>query len=234
MSCYNADSVAIKVEVSTSGAVSAAACAAGATSLAEVTASEETCIETGDHSVALDHFGLYLCRDSGPLWWHHFFAPPRALASDRQKTLMACRGNLALGRAARTGPIVHYQGARSFGNNRSRKIRHPNCIRVVFRCRFKQRTRRAVFMRSISKTIAWLCLLLTFLSAVAFVVHHHSSATEAAKCTVCVAAHSASPKTACILPHTTFIPVATFREKPVSTKQRLTAFALCVRPPPSV
>ena len=89
-------------------------------------------------------------------------------------------------------------------------------------------------MRSFSKKVAFFCLLVTFWSTVAFAAHSHSSATEAAKCTVCVAAHSASPKTAGILPHTTFIPVATFREKPVSAKQRLTAFALCVRPPPSV
>jgi len=89
-------------------------------------------------------------------------------------------------------------------------------------------------MRSISKTIAWMCLLLTLLSAVAFVVHHHSSATEAAKCTVCVAARSASPKATSTLPDATFVPVATFRSKPVSAKQRVIAFALCVRPPPGV
>ncbi len=89
-------------------------------------------------------------------------------------------------------------------------------------------------MRSISKPIAWMCLLLTFWSAFALVAHHHSSATEAAKCTVCVAAHSASPKTVSTLPNATFVPVATFRPKPVSAKQRLIAFALCVRPPPSV
>ena len=89
-------------------------------------------------------------------------------------------------------------------------------------------------MRSISKSIALMCLLLTLLSAVAFVAHHHSSAAEAAKCTVCVAAHSASPKTTSTLPNTAFVPIATFRPKPVSAKQRLVAFALCVRPPPSV
>jgi hypothetical protein len=89
-------------------------------------------------------------------------------------------------------------------------------------------------MRSISKPIAWVCLLLTFWSALAFAEHHHSSATDAAKCTVCVAAHSASPKTTSTLPDATFVPVATFRPKPASAKQRVIAFALCVRPPPSV
>jgi hypothetical protein len=89
-------------------------------------------------------------------------------------------------------------------------------------------------MRSISKWIAWLCILLTFSSAVEFAAHNHSSATEAAKCTVCLAARSASPKTTSTLPDATFVLVATFRPKPVSAKQRVIAFALCVRPPPSV
>jgi len=89
-------------------------------------------------------------------------------------------------------------------------------------------------MRSISKWIAWVCILLTFLSAVEFAAHNHSSATEAAKCAVCIAAHSASPKTTSTLPDATFVPVATFRPKPVSAKQRVIAFALCVRPPPNV
>jgi len=86
MSPHNAESIAIKVEVSTSGAVSAAACAAGATPLAEVTASEETCLETGDHSAATDHFGLYRCCDSGSLRGPHFLASPRALVSHNRNT----------------------------------------------------------------------------------------------------------------------------------------------------
>ncbi len=89
-------------------------------------------------------------------------------------------------------------------------------------------------MRSISKRIALLCLLLTFWSAVAFVVHHHSSSTEAVKCTVCVAAHSASPKVTSTLPNRTLVRVSTFRPAPVSAKQRLVTFALSVRPPPAV
>ena len=87
-------------------------------------------------------------------------------------------------------------------------------------------------MRSISKRIAWLCMLLTFWSAIAFVSHHHSSLAEAAKCTVCVAAHSASPKPISTLPKVTFVSVPTFRMEPVSPKQRLIGFALNVRPPP--
>jgi hypothetical protein len=89
-------------------------------------------------------------------------------------------------------------------------------------------------MQPFSKRIAWFCILLTFWSVFAFVAHHHSSAAEAAKCTVCVAAHSAPPKPASTLPNVTFVPVSTFQPEPVSAEQRLINFALCVRPPPSV
>jgi hypothetical protein len=90
------------------------------------------------------------------------------------------------------------------------------------------------YMRSISKTIAWLCLLLTISSAVAFAVHDHSSALEAAKCTVCVAAHSAALQAVAIPTPSTFVFAAVSRREPVSAKQRLISFALRVRPPPSV
>ena len=89
-------------------------------------------------------------------------------------------------------------------------------------------------MRSISKKIACLCVLLTFWSAMAFAAHQHSNATESANCTVCIAAHSASPKATVILPKVLFVSVCTFRPKPVSAKQRLIAFALSVRPPPAI
>jgi hypothetical protein len=89
-------------------------------------------------------------------------------------------------------------------------------------------------MRSISKCIACLCVVLTFWSAVAFAMHQHSNTTESATCTVCIAAHSASPKTTVTLPTVMFVPVSTFRPDPVSAKQHLTVFVLCVRPPPTV
>jgi len=68
----------------------------------------------------------------------------------------------------------------------------------------------------------------------AFAAHQHSNATESATCTVCIAAHSASPKTTTTLPRVLFVSVSTFLPEPISAKQRLIVFALCVRPPPSV
>ena len=89
-------------------------------------------------------------------------------------------------------------------------------------------------MRSFSKRIALLCLLLTLCSAVATITHHHSSANDAAKCTVCVAAHSAAPQAASVLPKQAFVRTSLSQTEPVSAKQRLVAFALSVRPPPAV
>ncbi len=42
-------------------------------------------------------------------------------------------------------------------------------------------------MRSISKRIAWLSLLMTLWSALAFAMHHHSDVNESAACQVCIA-----------------------------------------------
>ena len=124
---------------------------------------------------------------------------------------------------------------RTLGHRSSQLLGCGIAVLIAFLSRFGVDSSNVIRnMRSSLKPIAWMCLLLTFWSAFAFVAHHHSSATEAAKCTVCVAAHSASPKTVSTLPNATFVPVATFRPKPVSAKQRVIAFALCVRPPPGV
>jgi hypothetical protein len=89
-------------------------------------------------------------------------------------------------------------------------------------------------MQSMSKKIALLCLLLTFFSAAALVAHHHSSPADALKCTVCVTAHSASPKAFSTISSQTFIRRSAIHLQPVSVQQRFVTFALSVRPPPAV
>jgi hypothetical protein len=89
-------------------------------------------------------------------------------------------------------------------------------------------------MQSISKRIAWLSLLLTLWSALAFAVHHHSSQDESTACQVCVAAHSASPTSASPTPRPVFRRIVRYRLKATAAKQWLVAFALYVRPPPAV
>jgi hypothetical protein len=85
-----------------------------------------------------------------------------------------------------------------------------------------------------SKKIAWFSLALTLWSALAFAVHHHSTQDESHTCQVCVAAHSASPRTAPPSPKPVYRRAVAFRVQASCAKQRLDAFALYVRPPPSV
>jgi hypothetical protein len=89
-------------------------------------------------------------------------------------------------------------------------------------------------MRSISKNVALVCLVLTVWSAVGLAAHHHSSRVEAARCSVCVTAHSAAPKTIAALPLATFVYAAAPVLDTASSQQRLISFALRVRPPPTV
>ena len=91
------------------------------------------------------------------------------------------------------------------------------------------------YMRSWSKRIAWLCLLLTLSAACSLAAHQHSNSIDAAKCTVCVAAHSASRVSAASLPNAVFVSVQLVAvAEPVSTQQRVIPFALSVRPLPEV
>jgi len=99
----------------------------------------------------------------------------------------------------------------------------------------KNRTGGQGYMRLLSKGIAWLCLLLTLSSAYSLAAHHHSNSIDAAKCAVCVAAHSASPVSALRLPNAAFVPLdRIIIPEAGSAKQRLIPFALSVRPPPEV
>jgi hypothetical protein len=89
-------------------------------------------------------------------------------------------------------------------------------------------------MQGFSKKIAWLSLLLTLWSAVAFAVHHHSSQDESDGCQICVTAHSASPASPALAPKPVFRQVTALRVHPAAAKHHLRIFALYVRPPPAV
>ena len=89
-------------------------------------------------------------------------------------------------------------------------------------------------MRSLSRKIAVLCLLLTVWSAVGLAAHHHASANEAALCATCLAAHAAAPKAAATLQQTSLVFAAIVTSDPVSAHPRAIPFALRVRPPPAV
>lgn len=90
-------------------------------------------------------------------------------------------------------------------------------------------------MRPFSRSIAWLCLLLTLWSAGVVIAHHHEDGAESAKCSVCIAALSTSPAAQAVLPRTNFVAVSFVVAAPVAAaKQRLSVFALAVRPPPQL
>jgi hypothetical protein len=90
-------------------------------------------------------------------------------------------------------------------------------------------------MRSWSKRIAWLCLLLTLSAAFSLAAHKHSNSIDAAKCTVCATAHSASPVAAARVPDTVLVSLHVISiGEPLLAKQRLICFDLSVRPPPEV
>jgi hypothetical protein len=99
-------------------------------------------------------------------------------------------------------------------------------------CRFKEQTCRVRFVRSLQKLVACLCLVLTCGSAIALVAHHHSSATDAIKCTICITAHSAAPEARTNPQRASFRFIGFFRPEPISLKLFSIAFALTVRPPP--
>ena len=85
-----------------------------------------------------------------------------------------------------------------------------------------------------SKYVALLCLVLTVWSASAFAAHQHSNGAESAKCTVCLAAHTAAPRATAPQLQAAFTPISIVRIVPVSAQERFAAFALSVRPPPAV
>lgn len=90
-------------------------------------------------------------------------------------------------------------------------------------------------MRSGLKQGAWLCLVLTLLSAYSFAAHQHANLGDEAQCTVCVAVHSASPAAASTPPNPVLVLVRLIVVgEPVSAKQRLIGFARSVRPPPAL
>jgi len=87
-------------------------------------------------------------------------------------------------------------------------------------------------MRSISKVIAWSCLVLMIASAWAEVVHRHAKETNSSSCQLCIVAHSLAPASAAPSPRPVFQRVRVTKHQVLDAKHRLLAFSLYVRPPP--
>lgn len=89
-------------------------------------------------------------------------------------------------------------------------------------------------MRSVIRWSAWLCLSLMFWTVAVESTHNHPSQTEAATCSICVAAHSTSPTTSSTHVRPVFATVGVLQEEAVIAKARLDVFVLGIRGPPSV
>jgi hypothetical protein len=88
-------------------------------------------------------------------------------------------------------------------------------------------------MKSWLRWSAWLALSLLLWTVAAESTHNHLTRTEAASCSVCVAAHSASPAPKSSSAKPIFAAVGLLREEGVAAKARLDFSDLGIRGPPA-
>jgi len=81
---------------------------------------------------------------------------------------------------------------------------------------------------------AWLCLSLMLWTVAVESTHHHPSQTEAASCSICLVAHSASPTITSSQAAPIFATVGLLREEAVVAKARLDFSELGIRGPPTL
>jgi hypothetical protein len=89
-------------------------------------------------------------------------------------------------------------------------------------------------MRLARRWSVWLCLALMVWAAAAESTHNHPTATDAASCSICVAAHSTRPTSTSNHTAPVFAAVGLVQEKEVLFKARLDVFDLGIRGPPSI
>jgi hypothetical protein len=87
-------------------------------------------------------------------------------------------------------------------------------------------------MRLLVRWSAWLCLSLMFWTAAVESTHNHPSQTDAATCSICVAAHSTRPTTSSVQTAPVFATVGLLQEKPLLAKARLDVAEIGIRGPP--
>jgi hypothetical protein len=80
---------------------------------------------------------------------------------------------------------------------------------------------------------AWLCLSLMLWTAAVESTHNHPSQTEAASCSICVVAHTASPTASTAQGAPVFAAVDLFHEEDAIAKARLEFSDQGTRGPPS-
>jgi hypothetical protein len=90
------------------------------------------------------------------------------------------------------------------------------------------------FVRSWVRWPAWFCLSLMLWTVAAESTHNHPTQTDAATCSLCVVAHSASPTVSSTHSRPVFSAVGVMQEEDVIAKARLHVFELGIRGPPAV
>jgi hypothetical protein len=88
-------------------------------------------------------------------------------------------------------------------------------------------------MRVWLRRAAWLCLSLMLWTAAAESTHHHPSASEAASCSICVVAHTASPAVPTSHGTPVFVAVGIFHEEDVASAPQFEFSDLDIRGPPA-
>ena len=89
-------------------------------------------------------------------------------------------------------------------------------------------------MRAWVRWSAWLSLSLMLWTVAAESTHNHPTQTDAAACSICVVAHSASPTIGSTHRRPVFSTVGMMQEEEVIAKARLDVFELGIRGPPGV
>jgi len=87
-------------------------------------------------------------------------------------------------------------------------------------------------MRSWVRWSAWLCLSLLLWTVAAESTHVHPGQSENASCTICLAAHTASPAPSSTDATPVFAAIGVAQEEAVLAKARLESSELGIRGPP--
>lgn len=87
-------------------------------------------------------------------------------------------------------------------------------------------------MRLRVRCLAWLCLSLLLWTVAAESTHNHSTQSENASCSICLAAHTASPAVSFIQTSPVFVAVGLLQEENVIAKARFDFSEAGIRGPP--
>ena len=88
-------------------------------------------------------------------------------------------------------------------------------------------------MRLWVRVSAWLCLSLLVWTAAAESTHQHPNKAEQSSCSICIAAHSASPAPSSSHTAPVFAAIGLLQEETVAAKARIEFSDLDIRGPPT-